>query len=162
MEYFLTQIQVLLPVLGYSFGLPTPSAETAKAASVEINQQVTQPTFYMNLHGTYAEAQEINGEFVVFKNATARKKSVDSLEQTAYVGLRKQLINDKKLVDNGGEFLVFQEDIAFSSPSAAATTISGSSVNGRTTWKVKGREITYKDWLEEQISAVSESTASDS
>ena len=40
-------------------------------------------------------------------------------------------------------FLVFAEDMAFDSPSAAATAVSASNVNGTVAWKVKGTGMTY-------------------
>jgi hypothetical protein len=78
------------------------------------------------------------------KGSTARKQGVDSW--TSYRKLRDQLVADEKLVDSDDpEYLVFVEDIPFSSPSAAAAVVAGRNSNGRLRWKLSdGR--TYADW----------------
>ena len=42
---------------------------------------------------------------------------------------------------------------AFDSPSAAAAVVSGTGLNGRVSWKVKGQNISYKMWEEQQLAA---------
>ena len=49
----------------------------------------------------------------------------------------------------------FVEDTAFSSPSAASAVIYGRADNGRTSWRVKGKNITYADWQEQEVANVS-------
>jgi hypothetical protein len=67
--------------------------------------------------GTHAEAQEIDGEFVVFKGSTARKQGLAAW--TTYKALRDQLVAEGKLVDSPDPaYLVFTEDVAFKSTRA--------------------------------------------
>lgn len=132
MEFFLTQVQMLMPVLGFSFTQPPPT-QASEAISVtggaKVNDQETSVEFYMNPVGTKATAQEINGEFVVLKGSTARKENVAGV---TYKPLRDQLIQDEKLVsDEHSDFFVFVEDVSFSSPSAAAAVVYGGNQNGR-------------------------------
>lgn len=110
----------------------------------------------MDKVGTSATAQEIDGNFVVFKNSTARKHGVESWETyPAYRILRDQLVNDGKLRDSEQEgFYVFAEDVPFNSPSAAATVVYGGNQNGRTAWKVKGTNQTYANWQDEKLANV--------
>lgn len=59
------------------------------------------------------------------------------------------------LVESDGT-RVFNEDQSFSSPSAAAAVVSGRSANGRTSWKVEDRGMTYGEWQDQQVSAAAE------
>ncbi|MDD3925915.1 MAG: DUF4357 domain-containing protein, partial [bacterium] len=47
---------------------------------------------------------------------------------------------------------VFKENYAFKSPSAAAAVINGRHSNGTTAWKVKDKNMTYKEWEAEKLS----------
>ena len=93
----------------------------------------------------------MEGAFVVFKGSTARKKP--SYETwTSYRALKEQLVKDGKLVDSDDpEYLVFSEDVEFSSPSAAATVVAAGSRSGPVSWKVAGTGQTYQAWQEERL-----------
>jgi hypothetical protein len=163
MEYFLEQIQMLLPVLGFSFLQTLPSSESLRKESPEHFREespeavVTEfsPLFRLTLSPhIYAEAREINGEFIVLKGSHAKSKEAPSLSQARKI-LRTQLIQDGKLrAGVQGNFLVFEEDVPFTSPSLAASIVNGVEVNGRIAWKVKGSTKTYRDWQEEEIEDV--------
>ncbi|HEV8035993.1 DUF4357 domain-containing protein, partial [Yoonia sp.] len=43
------------------------------------------------------------------------------------------------------------QDISFSSPSAAAVFLFGTSRNGRTDWLVEGSNTTYGDWKDQML-----------
>ena len=84
---------------------------------------------------------KINGEFVVLQGSRATKEEARAISQ-AYVTLRKQLQMEGKLKDDGlGQFLVFAEDVPFSSVSTAASVVRGMQSSGRTAWKVKGSKL---------------------
>ena len=142
MEYFLAQVQLMLPVLGFSFLQPKPAYNESDPTQV-----VTK--FVMRDAGTEARAVEINGEFVVLKESTARKQGTKSWD--SYKELRDQLIQDGSLVDDGTpEFYRFAENVPFDSPSAAATTVAGNR-NGRKTWKVEGSGQMYGEWHQARL-----------
>ncbi|MFG0254829.1 MAG: GIY-YIG nuclease family protein [Rhodopirellula sp. JB053] len=144
MEGFLEYVELMLPVLGFSFLKPKPAIRDALAGNAS-----TVPTFEYAPGDAFAKAQEIEGEFIVFKDSTAltELKKGDSYRQ-----LRTQLIDDGKLTPtSNGNLLVFTEDVAFSSPSAAAATVNAGSMNGRTAWKVQGTRQTYADWHQSQL-----------
>jgi hypothetical protein len=103
--------------------------------------------------GASAKAQEINGEFVVFKGTTARVTGPQGW--TSYRGLRDQLVLEKKLEPcDSPEFYVFAVNIAFSSPTAGAVIVNAGNVSGRTgSWRVQGTSKTYQDWHEEKLAA---------
>ena len=52
------------------------------------------------------------------------------------VAQRKQLIANGTLVKKGG-LLLFDADVEFSSPSAAAVVVHGGNANGLTAWKTE-------------------------
>jgi hypothetical protein len=151
MEFFLNQVQMVLPVLGFSFTQPLPVVEPGhKAAS---------PLFIMSPVGTNATAREVDGEFVVLKGSTARKEGVESW--TSYHRLRDQLVEEGKLADADQEGLfVFREDVPFSSPSAAAAVVFGGNQNGRIAWKVKNTGQTYQQWQEQKLAAAASTSTS--
>lgn len=69
--------------------------------------------------------------------------------------IREQLILTKKLTQSTKEDRwEFQEDIAFSCPSAASQAIYGSSRNGRVDWVEQGTNQTYANWQEEQLQEI--------
>lgn len=153
MDYFLDQIQILLPTLGFTFALPPPAQIIQKVASSPggTKSEDISPIFVLIYGGTYAEAREIEGEFVVLRDSTVRKINTPSLGIT-YVGIRKQLVDEGRLVNSNNEdFFVLTEDISLSSPSAAAAVVTGTKLNGRTVWQVKETDMTYADWVESQI-----------
>ena len=138
MNYFLDQIEMMLPVLGFSFLQRAP-----EPAIVEENSD--SPLFTLARVGVEAEAREIDGEFVVLKGSTARKQGTPSWD--TYRGLRDALIEEGKIVEGADtDTLVFAENVSFSSPSAAATIVRASNANGRLEWKVASTGQTYRDW----------------
>lgn len=138
MEYFLEQVQLVFPVLGFAFLHPVPSPVEYRI--VFENSDV----------GIRARAIESDGEFVVLKGSTARKDGAPSWVN--YKDLRDDLVKVGKLKPNSNpEFLEFAEDVPFKSPSAAAAVVAGAARNGRLKWRVEGTGQTYADWQEERL-----------
>jgi Domain of unknown function (DUF4357) len=147
MEYFLDQIQLLLPVLGFTFLQTTPASEQLLAPTEDADRS---PFFYMNPVGTQATAHEYRGIFIVLKGSTARKEGVASCD--SYRELRDRLVREGKLSAGPDDrYYTFQDDVEFSSPSAAATVINAGNQNGQIVWKVKETGQTYRDWKETKI-----------
>lgn len=149
MAYFLEQIRTVLPVLGFDF-LRELTKPSSPAAIVTSNVSRS-PRFVLELarSGVRATAQEIDGDFFVLKGSGARTQWVGV--PGGYAELFKQLITDGVLISEGGEHLVFKDDYAFSSPSAAAAVVSGRSANGRTSWVIEGSSKTYAAWQEQEV-----------
>lgn len=153
MEYFLGQLQLVLPVLGFSFLQPKPTIILAGDQSVLPES----PLFFLNVVGANAKAREINGEFIVLKGSTARKEGLKSW--TSYKGLRDQLIGEGKLTEGQlPGFYVFIDDVAFSSPSAGGAVVNAGNINGRTAWKTESGE-TYQQWHETKLEIADGCTA---
>ena len=146
MEAFLAEVQMILPVLGFDFTQPKPTSPGAKPA------KESSPIFVLHKVGTHAKAQEIDGQFVLFAGSTARKKGVPSWQ--SYKALREKLVADMSLVEGDDpEYLVFSEDIAFNSPSAAAAVVLGRAANGRKNWRIEDTGQTYADWQDAKLMA---------
>ena len=148
MEYFLEQVQMLLPVLGLSFSMPLPTLKDQEPTEAISHES---PIFYMNYKKATAFAQEVNDEFIILKASTLCKEETSSLP-SSYRQLRSQLLEDGRLVssDNSDCWRLTQ-DLPLTSPSAAACIVGGLSLNGRTTWQVKDANQSYANWQDSQL-----------
>ena len=155
MEFFISQVQVVLPVVGFDF-----LRGKANVAAIEPLSQKTASPQSSQLHlmlmsekyGFEARAIEVDGEITVLAGSHA---STETFTTNIYGNLRQQLINEGRLVPTDDpNFLVFAEDVAFASPSAAAAVIKNRNTNGRTSWKLVTTNQSLKDWQDAQLSAV--------
>ena len=165
MEFFLEQLLTLLPVLNFSFASPLPIVPATRPPHPDqettLTQQISSPTFVLTGPNYNAEAQEVNGQFVVLKGSKARKATKSSIGEI-YADMRTQFIKEKKLVaGSDGVTLEFAVDISFTSPSGAARLISGTSLNGRESWKVKTTGQTYNQWDQNRIAQAETTDSSD-
>ena len=147
MEYFLSQVKMLLPVLGFTFAVSLPSPN--QKSQIDVSHKES-PTFKMTYGGVKAYAQEIGDEFVVFKGSTVRKRKTKTLLET-YIQMRLRLKEDGKLENSEDDkYWIFIQNVPFSSTSTAANVIGGAQLNGRTTWLEKDSKKTYAQWQESQ------------
>lgn len=160
MAFFIEQVRTILPVLGFDFLRDRQKlSEQLHPAS---SSAQTGATFQMELskYGIYAQAKEVDGEFVVLAGSQAREAWVGGATYASYRPLYEQLTADGVLVPNASGKVCFAQDQAFSSPSAAAAVISGRAANGRIVWREKSSGQTYGDWqsaiLEAQTPALAE------
>ena len=151
MEYFLDQIQVILPVLGHQF------LKEIKVNQIQNNKPTEQSrsdkVFFVIESAKleiYARAQEIDGEFVVLEGSTVRK-DFSSKSGHSYTQLRSELFK-KGIIDS--KSYSFQKNYLFSSPSAASGVILSRASNGRKEWKLEGSNLTYAQWQEQQLDEV--------
>lgn len=125
MEYFLEQIQIILPVLGFAFANPLPNVKNT--SSKEGTKEIS-PIFVLNYASANAKAQEINGEFVILEGSLARKAHTNSLADS-YIHIREKLVSDGILADSQNiDFWVFTQNVPFQSPSTAANIVGGASL----------------------------------
>lgn len=136
MEYFVGQLQIMLPVLGVNTIRVRPVAPVSSADPVE------SPVFTLSnvKTGVAASAQQIDGEFTLLSDSkvVAQWHGVGKATSTqkAYAGYRarhENLLADGSIVVQSGVGLVTR-DIAFSSPSTAGAVALGRSCNGRVEW----------------------------
>jgi hypothetical protein len=159
MESFLEQMKIILSVLGIDIFRKAAVGESNSVSSDTFASQRRSPIFELKpkKNPLRALAQEIDSEFIVKAGSQAR------LEWTGvrhgYMDLRQSLIDQRKLMpDDGGHFMIFQQDTPFKSPSAASAVILGRSDNGRKTWIVQGQGQSYDFW---QASLVGEFGSTD-
>ncbi|KAA9393174.1 GIY-YIG nuclease family protein [Kocuria coralli] len=134
MEYFLGQLQIVLPVLGVN---------VIRARSVKQNLETTEsPVFSLTnrRQSVDARAQQVDGEFIMLAGSvvvpTWHGVGNALSTQKAYASYRAQhegLIADGSIVVDG-EMARTSRDIVFPSPSAAGAIALGSACNGRVAW----------------------------
>lgn len=165
MEYFITQIRLIMPVLGFEFLREKPQISSPQQGVVrsELVDNVLSmfPTFeiYSKKYELTATAKETNAEFVVLAGSHAQPKWIGS-EGHNYHTLFKTLYDQGKIaVTPDSQYGVFQENVVFSSPSAAAAIVYGRAANGRTAWKLKDSNKTYEDWQNDMLNSVEDQEA---
>ena len=170
MQYFINQIRILMPVLGFDIfrgrstqetviQSPTHTPTVAAAPAPEDPAETTDsPVFYMKTQeGCDARAQIIDGEFTMLQGSTIPATMKDS--STMAPATRRQFalrqathttVLESTVPGPRPSLVTLSKDIVFSSPSAAASLVYGrGSANGRTTWKT-GSGQTFGDWEEAQ------------
>ncbi|MDC4421153.1 GIY-YIG nuclease family protein [Acinetobacter baumannii] len=149
MEFFLEQIQIVLPVLGYDFlkDLKRPSYQQylSKTHSFVEPENDKTANFYLSSREVEAKAQEIDGEFFVLKGSQVKRVSSSTFN---YTKLRNYLI-ENEIIDS--KDFTFNQDYLFSSPSAASGVILGRSSNGRKDWREINTHLTYAEWQQKQV-----------
>jgi predicted GIY-YIG superfamily endonuclease len=129
MEYFLDQIKLVLPVMGFRFLISSIITQSEKES---VKKQQKNILLKINTNKINAKMYINNQGFIVTKGSQAKKNLSKSCTIT-YRKLRQKLLDTEILKDNG-EFYEFIEDTIFSSPSAASNMILGRNSNGYTEW----------------------------
>jgi len=135
MDYFVSQLQIVLPVLGVNAFRTRPTTPAPADPSVS-------PVFRLtHRSGVDARAQQVDGEFTVLSGSVvsgavrASDRYTDSTSRAyaAYQALHDKLVADGsiELVDGLGRLT---RDVVFSSPSTAGAIALGRSCNGREAW----------------------------
>lgn len=147
MEYFLEQIRLILPIMGFKF-LISSTANSEERNSYEEKETIHQ-TYLIKTRTFRAEMVETNQGYIVKKGSEAKKDLSNSCTET-YRNMRRKLLETQILVDRNGK-LEFSEDTVFNSPSAASNMVLGRNSNGFSEWVTKSGE-TYKE-VQEQINS---------
>lgn len=140
METYLDEMQLILPVLGVDI-FRKPSVPTAPAI-----EETTVLFKLVNTNkGIDAKAVETDGRFVVIKGSKGSRHETGSF-QAGIKDMRDRALETGALqiIDNSQFELT--DDFEFSSPSAAAVFLYGTSRNGRTDWIVDGTGVNYGEW----------------
>ncbi|MDR9415898.1 MAG: GIY-YIG nuclease family protein, partial [Gracilimonas sp.] len=134
MEYFLEQIKLVLPVMGFKFLISSTVRKTSPENATD-SDPVHQK--YLIKTSTYsAQMIETDQGYIVLKGSQAKKGLSKSTTET-YRKLRRKLLETEILVDDGDK-LIFAEDAVFNSPSAASNMVLGRNSNG------------YSEWIDDQ------------
>lgn len=141
MEFFLAQLRLVLPILGYDVFrqnnvAPVPDQGKSRSSTNHV-------TFMFEPAGASARAIEADEGFVVLAGSTARRGETSTFP-AGYLALREKLTSDGALVADSSQY-VFDRDVRFSSPSAAAAIVAGRSASGPGEWRtIDGK--TYREW----------------
>lgn len=161
MEYFLEQVQVILPVVGLDFLRPKPKVASNLPLSTSAPEDPERLELMLESKrlGIAARAVDQDGELTVLAGSQAN--AGDQYAVNHYGQLRTQLLAEGKLVKKPeAEHLEFSEDVLFASPSAASSVIYNRNSNGRTEWRVKGTGQTLKDWQDAQVASANDEPSS--
>jgi len=140
MEYFLEQIKLILPVMGFKFLI----SSTVKQVDANQNNNVLsiRETYFIKTRSFKASMKETDQGYIVTKGSEAKKELSDSCTET-YVNMRRKLIETEIMVEEKGK-LIFVEDTIFNSPSAASNMILGRNSNGFTEW-INNKGKTFRE-----------------
>ncbi|MDT0295840.1 GIY-YIG nuclease family protein [Mesonia ostreae] len=130
MEYFLEQIKLILPVMGFKF-LISSTAKQEKIENRETDNFVHE-TYFIRTNSFKASMKETDQGYIILKGSEAKKKLSNSCTET-YRNLRRKLLETNILVEFDDK-LIFAEDAVFNSPSAASNMVLGRNSNGFTEW----------------------------
>ncbi|WP_278362606.1 GIY-YIG nuclease family protein [Stutzerimonas kunmingensis] len=145
MDEFVRQARTIAGTLGFQIFKVIEDEEAVQERAPVVPARAS-PAFELRGEGYRASGVHSaqSGDFIVKAGSVARKE-VNSSLQVGSKRLREELLANGVLTEAEGG-LTFTRDHAFSSPSAAAGLICGSSTNGRTNWKT-ATGITYGDYL---------------
>ena len=146
MERFLSEIEVLLPVLGFDI-----LRRTAERGDANAESDVAEPIFTFAEAGTKAHGIEGDGEFVVLANSLARVRETDSIPERTK-DLRRRLIDEGILaITEDGQHYRFERDFPFDSPSSAASVLYGGNIGGPATWKREDDGLLYRAYRKQRL-----------
>lgn len=132
MEYFLEQIKLILPVMGFRFLIQSTVKEDL-TESYNTND-FTHEVYFIKSNTLKASMKETDQGYIVLKGSQGKKNLSNSCTET-YRNLRRKLIETNIMFENSSsDRLIFVEDTVFNSPSAAANMILGRNSNGFTEW----------------------------
>ena len=132
MEYFLEQMELILPVMGFKFLIQSTVKE-------DLSERLKTPEFIHELYSIKtnsfkASMRETDQGYIVIKGSEGKKVLSNSCTET-YRNMRRKLIETQIMINSlDNEKLIFAEDTVFNSPSAASNMILGRNSNGFTEW----------------------------
>lgn len=140
MEYFLEQIKLILPVMGFQFLIQS----TVKPELNDIldNRDHPEEIYTIRTSSFKATMKETDRGYIVLKGSEGKKHLSKSCTET-YRNMRKKLVETEIMVERGDK-LIFVEDTIFNSPSAASNMILGRNSNGFTEW-VNNKGQTFRE-----------------
>ncbi len=156
MAYFVEQVRLALPVLGFEVlkepFVSSPNKNDTVSGHIRSDSDVILLSLAPNRKGLQAKAKMKDDEVLVLAGSWAVKNPEYASNQ--FDELRNELIAGGALVESADtKYLCFAYDVEFSSPSAAAAFIRGRSANGRTDWLTADTSQTLRDYQNAQAEA---------
>lgn len=150
MEYFIEQVQVVLPVLGVN---AIRVREVNPPDQGTVDEQISPLFRLVNAkQGVDAKAQQIDGEFIMLAGSTvvgnvrqsARYSPSTARAYASYSALHAKLVASGTITVVNGTGRVTR-NVVFSSPSTAGAIALGRSCNGRAAW-ISTEGETFGTW----------------
>lgn len=171
MDYFIEQVRILMPVLGYDIfrgRTALPPADQSSPAALESSPAsampapgeapVDSPVFALRTRlGVDARAQVLDGEFTVLQGSIvsavmrrSAKQTDSTARQFAHRSAQHADFMSTATPIPDSTLARLSQDVVFTSPSAAASVVLGrASANGRVEW-VAPDGLTYGVWEQRQ------------
>lgn len=132
MEYYLEQMKLILPVMGFKFLISSTLKNSIQDDGDSQNNQSNKVVWQIKSGSVFGRMIESDQGYIVLKGSEAKKDLSKSCTET-YRKLRRKLLETEILVEKGPK-LIFAEDAIFNSPSAASNMVLGRNSNGYTEW----------------------------
>jgi len=154
MEFFLEQLQLMLPTLGLDVLRPKPAIPAAvpkmpETSSYTSAANIGTPVEIFLTHkstGVDARAIDLDGELTVMRGSIGTNAQ---MTHNSYSGLRQRLLDEGKLrID--GTLTRFLDDVVFESASAAAAVLNNRNSAGPREWRLQNG-ITLRDWRDSLV-----------
>ncbi len=142
MEYFLEQIKLMLPVMGFRFLISSTIKHSLEDDKINTELSKNAVQYLIKTKSFTAKMYESDKGYIVLKGSEAKKILSKSTTET-YRNLQRKLIETKILIEQGDKY-IFTEDAIFNSPSSAANMVLGRNSNGFTEW-VTEEGYTFKE-----------------
>ncbi len=140
LEYFLEQIKLILPLMGFRFLIRSTIDQE------DLQQRPIQDEYeYYQIRSSKIDAKmyETDEGFIVTTGSKCNRDTSNSISE-GWIHLREKLLKTGSMVDRG-EYYEFIEDVIFSSPSAAASVILGRQAAGPREWVTEDGGVSYKE-----------------
>lgn len=135
MEVFLEKVTQLLPVLGVDHFVPMAKS---------VDEAPSNQLLFCEIKGLMARGFRTATGFLVLKGSEAVLIERPSSEKWPWTRNLRQRLRDEGRLQQDNSKLLFQEDVEFASPSAAAAVVHGGHANGLTAWK-DAQGVTLKE-----------------
>jgi hypothetical protein len=159
MEFFINQLQLVLPTLGLDLLRPKPTIlAPLQTSSPGTTQQLVQPPpqaregdpielFLSHKNtGVNARGVDLDGELTVLKGSVGTNRM---MAHNSYFGLRQRLVDEGRLQIDG-DHTHFLEDVVFDSASAAAAVLNNRNSAGPKEWRLADG-TTLREWRDNLI-----------
>jgi len=148
MDTYLDNVKILLPTLGFNL--------SESSSLISSRKEKKELSLHLAIGNQEAKGRLTSNGLLVEVDSEFNPKETPSLSGS-YSNLRKTL-QEKEVIAQRGDKLVFIDEYEFSSSSQAAAIILGYSINGRIAWKNNSgetlKEIEERKIREENISSI--------
>ena len=154
MEQFIDQTTILVDALGCDLFRATRDLSSEKMEDIPSDATILPEPIFSYEGKKFKAKMTVNasGDFVVRDGSQARLQPMKSMPSAAKS--RRETLKKNGILKETDGALIFTDNCIFESPSLPADVISGTSVNGRTSWKLEDG-TTYDAWEKQKNESTS-------